>query len=485
MSEKFITGMINEDNITLTENSMLAVKSTLDDVLDFFGTSGALRKRTDLEITQKFSKAFNQDAELALKALFYTRDIRGGLGERRTFRVILNFLGDVHPEVLKPLLYLIPEYGRWDDVFSLFGTALETDALNLVGAQMDLDLKYLRESEHGTISLLGKWLPSVGPNAAKIRNHFNISPRSYRHILSALRKKLDIVERKMSAKEWDKITYQFVPSNAMLKYRKAFSRNDTERFVEYLESVKKGVKEIKATTLYPYDLIGKYRKTWNFDEVVEAQWKALPNYIEGEHNILIMADTSGSMTWDGGRPIDTSVGLALYFAERNSGPYHNKFMTFSSSPQFVDVKGKTLFEQYKNAVNAEWGGSTNIMAAMRMILKVAVANKLTSKDLPKALVIVSDMEFDHCASVDTTMFAAVTKEFNNAGFELPKIVFWNVNSRNDVFHATANDSGVYLVSGQSVSAFKGLVTHLSGSAVDYMLKVLNDPRYEKIVLERA
>ena len=298
----------------------------------------------------------------------------------------------------------------------------------------------------------------------------------------------------MSQNEWNGIEYSHVPSKAMTNYRKAFSKNDAERFVAYLASLKKGETTIKATTLYPYDLIEKYLSvsrdffwygTPNFklDEVVEAQWKALPNYVEGENNFMVMADTSGSMQ---GRPIATAVGLSIYFAERNKGPYANKFMTFAGEPRFISLKGKTLKDKLGEV---EWNicENTNVEAGFRLILKVAVDNKLSQEDLPKSLIIISDMEFDsgthqYGGPSRQTYTTAMKKLYAQYGYKLPKIVYWNVQARQDTFHAKADDTDIQFISGQSVSAFKSLIRGSGFTALELMLETLNDSMYDSVVV---
>ena len=355
---------------------------------------------------------------------------------------------------------------------------------------------------------MAKWLKSINASDEESRKlgrltakKMGFSERTYRKALSTLRRYLDVTEVKMSNKDFSNIQYANVPSKAMNNYRKAFERNDEGRFKEYLESVKKGESKINAGTLYPYDIMMKYgvgKNYWHYedyDDTLELQWKNLPNYIEGENNVLVMADTSGSMF---GRPLATSMGLAIYFAERNHGEFKNKFMTFDKKPHFVTLKGKSLRDKIEHieSINA----NTNLMAALEMILNVAVANSVSKEDMPKALVIISDMEFDNAVTerdfdwknrkwnVDSTYDVSynerIKKMFTDEGYDVPKIVFWNVNSRNDVFH-TMEDEGmenVILVSGQSVSTFKTVLSNIEGSAEDVMMNVLNGERYGSVVL---
>jgi hypothetical protein len=476
---KFIKGMEREENFTKTENEAIAYKSTGKDLLDLFGQIGALRSRSINEVESLFSKAFSEDKLIATKMAFYCRDIRGGLGERKIFRIIIKFLSSIYPDVIKQNLDLIPKYGRWDDLFVLIGTKIQNNVLDLIQKQFNEDLKNMTNNE--PISLLAKWLKT--PNTKNVENrkigliicnYLNLSEKSYRKLVSKMRKYLNdsVVETKMSSKKWEDINYSNVCSNAMNKYRKAFYRNDEKRFDGFINKVKSGEEKINASTLYPYDLVGKYINSWgmnNYDEVVEQQWKSLPNYIEGENNVIVMADVSGSMACCNGQPLATSIGLATYFAERNKGVYADKFMTFSHKPQWVNLKGNTLYEKIMNAVKADWQMNTNIAKAMYLILETAIKYDIPKEDMPKSLIIVSDMQFDSCSEYDESLFESIEKEYNNFGVELPYIVFWNVNSKRDTFQKV---NKMQLVSGQSVSTFKTIIENLGKSPYEAMINTL-------------
>ena len=286
------------------------------------------------------------------------------------------------------------------------------------------------------VSLLAKWLPSVNAsnkqtiiNGKKIAKSLDMSEKEYRQTLSKLRKYINIVETNLSKKEYDNIIYSEVPSKAMNNYRNAFSRNDGERFAEFMNKVSTGEEKINASTLYPYDIVEKYLYGDNkANEVLEEQWKALPNYVEGENNFLVMADVSGSMY---GRPLATSVGLAMYFAERNKGAFANTFMTFSEKPELVTIKGKNLFEKLNYVQNARWDMNTNLEAAFNLVLKTAVKYKTKKEDMPTSIVVITDMEIDECSNPDWLFYDQMKKKFEENGYEIPNIVFWNVNARNN------------------------------------------------------
>ena len=481
-----------------TENGARAYNTTGDKLLDLFSTVGSLRTRSEEEIREKYRLAFSEDQLLATKLLFYTGNIRGGLGERRTFRICLKWLAQEHPEIAVKNIPLVAAFNRWDSLFELIGTDVENAMWAYIAETFANDIsnltvaKVTRTAPH--ISLLAKWLPSENASSKKTRklaktviNKLRLSPKQYRQILSALRAQLKIVEKSMSAQEWDQIVYSGVPSYAMKNYRNAFERHDSERFKEFIGAVKKGEKKINASTLFPYDLIHQYtsRSGWdfnvtNYDEVLEQQWKALPNYVDEGTEVLVMADTSGSMFYGDTRPMETSVGLAIYFAQRNKGMYHNTFMTFSSTPAYYSIdEGASLRDCIRKVSRGPWTGSTNLTGAMRKILHDAVSNSVAPEEMPKALVVISDMEIDAAQrwGSDKWDYAdALAEEFERAGYTMPKLIFWNVNSRNDTF--LTKNKNTLLVSGQSPSTFRSVLKSINKTAYEAMLEVLNDPMYD-------
>ena len=235
--------------------------------------------------------------------------------------------------------------------------------------------------------------------------------------------------------------------------------------------------------MYPYDIVEKILYGRENNKVLEAQWKALPNYIEDGTNALIMADVSGSMSWNGGRPLATAIGLAIYFAERNVGAYHNLFMTFSSNPETVVLKGETLSQKINNARRADWGNSTDLKAAFKKVLDIAKKNNISQEEMPKAIVVISDMEIDYCGNRDWSFYDKMANKFHKAGYVIPNIIFWNVNSRHDVFHADSRRKGVQLASGQSVTVFKQILQNLGYNPIEAMENTINSERYDCIIVE--
>lgn len=465
--------MQNEVNKTFTENGALTLKSTQSKVLDLFSMGGALRTRTPEEIEKFISQALGEDKLLAIKCLFYLRDVRGGQGERRTFRESLKILSSYYPEETKKLLPLIPEYGRWDDIFYLDNV----DMYDFLSGQIIKDIN----SEHP--SLLGKWLPSENTSsektkelAKKVRKYLGHSSKYYRKLLTALRKRINLVETQMSSNKWNEVEYSKVPSKASLIYKDAFKKHDETRYLEFLKDVEVGKKEIKTSTLFPYEIVRKARH--ENDKTLDLLWENLPNYVREDDKGIVVADVSGSMC---GTPIDVSVSLAMYFAERNVGPFANKFITFSGRPSLQEVSGATLNQKIRNLERAHWEMNTNLQAVFDLILNTATKNNVSNEDLPKTIYIVSDMEFDSATSRygnSETNFKVIKEKYTDAGYEMPTLVFWNVNSRQNNTPVDQNENGVILVSGCSPSIFKMAMDKTT--PYDFMLKALNSERYKKI-----
>lgn len=484
----FANAMKQENKFTRTENGAVALNTTSDARLDLFGTIGSLRDADENRITTLFSEAYAQDKLFATKIVFYARDIRCGLGERKTFRTIIRYMAEHHPEALRPNLDLIGVFGRYDDLYELVGTPLEDDMWETMKNQFEEDLKNLNEGK--AISLLAKWIKTADASSPETRKlgiltaqRLDYPVYNFKRIVRSMRKQIGVVESLMSAGKWTEIKYPEVPSRAMMIYRRAFAKHDPDGFSEFINKADKGEVKINASTLYPYDIVEKILYGRENNKVLEAQWKALPDYVEQGTNALIMADVSGSMSWNGGRPLATSIGLAIYFAERNVGAYHNLFMTFSSNPQIVTLKGETLRQKIKNVENADWGGNTNLKAAFEKVLDIAEKNNVSQEEMPKAIVVISDMEIDYCGDKNWSFYDKMEKKFQKAGYVIPNVIFWNVYSRHDLFHADATRKGVQLASGQSVTVFKQVLQNLGYNPIEAMENTINSERYDCITVE--
>ena len=495
-SNPFVKAMQVQSNFGLTENNALTNKSTLNYVLDWFGAGGALRQRQPQDIVNLFSRAYAQDRLTAMKILFYFRDVREGQGERNTFRILMNWLAQQYTDVARKNLTNIPFYGRYDDLYALVGTPLESEVFALFGKQLKEDLRNMKKGE--SVSLLAKWLKSENTSSAesrrlghKTREALELTPKRYRKILSTLRKYIDVLEVKMCGGKWSEIEFEKVPSKASLNYRKAFGKHDQTRYASYLESVKKGEAKINAGAVYPYEIFrslikdcyGHFTPTAQEILAADLMWKAMPDWFNGNDiKMLTVSDVSGSM-FSGIPNILVSVSLAIYTAERNVGPFKDFWLNFSSTPSFQRLIGSNLWEKFQNMDKDNWGQSTDLQACFDLILLTAIKNKISQKDLPQVLLIISDMEFNQaCTSNTMTNFEVMKRKFANAGYALPQVVWWSVASRNDNFPIRVDDTGTALVSGCSPSIFKSIVSGKQYDPMTMVYDTINVERYNRVVV---
>lgn len=482
-----LTNLKNQMNMTATENGAVTYASTMSDCLDLFATIGALRRESEEEIITRFMRAFAENRDLAVKTLFFARDVRGGLGERKVFRVILRWLSVNAPETVRKNLAFVAEYGRFDDLLALMDTPLEKTMLGFVREQLRRDINAMNNGE--TVSLLAKWLPSVNTSnagavktAKKIARFLGMDDRTYRKMLSRLRAHIRIIENNLRERDYT-FDYEKQPSKAMFKYRKAFLRNDNERYIDFLERVKSGEATMHTGTLMPYELIAPFFGNGVSDEertAIDATWNQLEDFTNGE-NALAVIDGSGSMY--GGvdpKPATVALSLGLYFAQRNRGAFHNHFITFSENPQMVQVKGADLLEKLQYAASFNEIANTNIQKVFEVVLETAVKHHVPQEELPSTLYIISDMEFDWCAKdASLTNFEYAKRLYAQHGYTLPQVVFWNVASRNRQQPVTKNEQGVALVSGCTPRLFS-MVASGRYSPYDQMLEILGSERYAPI-----
>lgn len=477
----------SEANRAYTENGALSYATTHSDCLDLFATIGALRSAEDQEIISRFQGAFAEDPDLAMKTLFFARDVRGGLGERKVFRVAMKWLAENAPASVRKNLPYIAEYGRWDDLLALMGTACEKDALNLIKNQLDKD--YMAMDMGDEVSLLAKWLPSVNASnvetvrmAKRIARFLGMDDAAYRKMLVKLRERIRIIENNLREKDYS-FDYSKQPSKAMYKYRKAFLRNDGDRYGDFMSKVSKGEAKLNVGTLTPYDIIAPFfesKVSGAERKAIDATWNSQIDFA-GSENALVVIDGSGSMYVPlQPRPAAVALSLGIYFAERNTGAFKNHFITFSEKPQLVEIKGKDIWEKVNYCHKYNEVANTNIQKVFELILRAAVKNKVPQSEMPSTLYIISDMEFDYCTKgADLTNFEYAKKIFAEAGYQLPRVVFWNVTSRTKQQPVTMNEQGVALVSGCSPRIF-GMLSSGNLSPMGYMLDILGTERYAKI-----
>lgn len=462
----FVNAIKNQS--TTTANGMAARKSTADACVDLFFKIGASRGK---DIIPQFVAAYVENRELALRIAQWARDVRGGAGERELFRQILAYLDKHDPEAAKALLNKIPEIGRWDDIF--VADATKEHAFNL--------LKSALQEGNG---LAAKWTPRKGVLAAQIRNYFGWTPKFYRKTLVNL---TDVVEQKMCAKEWAKINFSHVPSVASARYKSAFYRNAQEAYTSYVNALVSNDTSVKvnAGAVYPYQVIqglGSRHMSKTETDLVQMQWESLENFV-GDANILPMVDVSGSMYCTAGRDtsttcIDVAVSLGLYLADKNKGKFKDAFLTFSSNPSLEYIKGN-IVQKVSQMKSAQWGMSTNLERAFKLVLKTAKENFVPNEEMPETVLILSDMQFDSCTELSESAIQMIQREYESAGYKMPQIVFWNLHAYDNV-PVKFNQAGVALVSGFSPSIMKAV---LSASMEDFtpekiMLEAIMSPRYD-------
>lgn len=475
-------------NQTTTANGAVAYKSSESALLDLFALGGAYRKRDKNGVVELFAKAFEEDPLLALKCLFFIRDVRGGLGERRFFRICLEYLAKKYPEVIDANIWLVPEYGRWDDLWPLlFHSNTRDMVLNVIDMQLDWDLK----SQYP--SLLAKWLPSeCTKNHQKkllakiiIKELFQ-SASDYRRIIADLRQRLNIVERLMSKNKWDQIHYDKIPSRAGFRYRNAFLERDGARYIAFLEAVKAGQKKLHTGTLFPYEIVQKALKLDVLDapqleiDSLDNYWVNLPDYVGNDpENSICVVDTSGSMT---GRPLEVALSLGLYFAERAKGPYRNHFITFSHRPELVEITGNNIVEKVDRMSQADWDGNTNIERVFLKILDTAIQYNVSPEDMIQKVYIISDMQFDYCSyGEDVHIFENLRELYRNHGYQLPQLVFWQVNAFKTNVQFTKDARNIQMVSGFTPILFQFLINRTC-TPYELMVNVLNTDRYKDIII---
>ena len=466
-------------NVAFTENGDRAYKTSGYYCLDYFSLIGGMRYNYTNALNN-FMKAYKEDPILAIKILFFARDIRGGLGERNIFRFTFNALCNLAPNVAKQVLAYIPTYGRYDDLFSAYSTPVRKEVVKMIKEQLNEDIQNKKDNKG--ISLLAKWMPSINTSssetrvlAKKLASSLGMSNEEYRKTLSMLRKDF-IIENNLREKDYS-FDYESVPGGAMFKYRGAFFKHDEERYSAFLDAVNSGEKKINSSTIFPYEVIRKFENgdvnTKKDANALDTIWNSFSR--EGiDSKTIVVRDGSGSM-YDCEKVSANSVAtsLALLFAERLEGEFKNKFITFSSHPKLVEVEGKTIKEKYNFISQFDDYSNTNIEKVYKLILNVYSNPNFKKEDALDRIVIISDMEFD-CIEEDNEIstYEFFKKEFEKLGFKLPEVVFWNVRARSTHLPVTMNEANVKLVSGASSSIIDMVIKNDSTTPYEMMLKCL-------------
>lgn len=438
-----------------TENGDTAYGTTCNANLDFFGLSGAMRQNQS-KMLMLFHQAYAEDPTVAIKNLFYLRDIKNGMGERQSFRTCFHDLCKTNPKIATQMLPYIPDYGRYDDLMEAMDTPVQEDMTNWIKNQLQKDLK-AHESKH-PVSLLAKWLPSSNASNKMTRKQgrqmakaLNMTEQQYRKTLSLLRRDLHILENDLRQKDYS-FPYSSVPAGAMHKYNQAFLRNDEERFNTYLEDVKKRKTTVHADTLYPYQIVHPfYQGTLSQaqKDLMQAQWDALSRTTSASKTIVVR-DGSGSMYGDFGSilPIEIATSLSILFASQLTGPFRNSFITFSSRPQLVCLLSESLIEMLQETKLYNDVSNTNLEAVYDLLLSVVDRPDFDPEDMVNRIVIISDMEFDYGVRGVPT-YETFRDKFAKKGLKLPEIVYWNVQARNTHFAASRREPNIRFVSGSS------------------------------------
>jgi len=441
-----------------------------------------------------FWAAWDENPLLAMKFVFYLRDCRGGKGEKKLFRALIRALREsIYDVAVLRNMNAIPEYGSWKDIVTcFFGTHFESQAVELIAKQLTEDFK----SE--TPSLCAKYAPSEGGAvdrkhgaASKVARQMSLTPREYRKMLSGLRAKLNIVEREMCAKKWETIDYEKVASIAGSRYKDAFSKHDSERYLKFLSDVKSGKAKMNTSVLMPHQIVGPYIRHSTVDETLEAQWVS---FVTGRKklwpeglNVLPLVDVSGSMSMGNTpAPIEVAVALGILFATLNTAPgYANKFITFSNIPEIVELKGASLKEQVDNMGKTTWAMNTNFAAVFDLILKTAKMFNTPQDSMPDVLLVLSDMQFDTADPHNTkTNWERIEQQYEEAGYKRPTILFWNLTGRTAEFpipNAKVPDCG--LLSGYSDMILYKILEGSMPTPGEIIADALNDPRYDRITLK--
>jgi len=464
--------------IKTNENSM-QYEHSLDHCVEFFSKAGSLYDNHSTsfyenkeDVLDLFINSWIHNKEITFKLLLWLRSIRGGAGNRSGFRKCLKWLGDNEPVWVRNNIELIPEYGRWDDLRSLFNTACEAEAVDV----------WFTAIYNGNI-LAAKWAKRTDiPLYLRFKQGNSSNMGDFRRFLANIRKK-HIVEHKMCTKKWNEIDYSTVPSQAMSRYTNAFYKHDEQGFEKYKESLKNNETKINASALFPHDCVRTVH--YGDSKIADAQFDALPNYINDNDSIMVLCDSSGSMGISIGGNItayDVSTSLSLYCSGKmpKSSPFYKKFIQFESESKFSDWNGMTFSEAlYDDNIFDGAIGATRIDKALDLLLSTATMFNVSDKNIPKMLLICSDMQFTEAVDdynkteKQETIIERSLKKWDDKDYTRPKIVYWNLVPY-DGQPDTIKSKNIALVSGFSPSILKSVLSCDDFSPKAVMMKALKD-----------
>jgi hypothetical protein len=446
-----------------TANGAVALKSTGSALTNLFFNIGASRKNPE-GVVKNWEEAYLADSKVATAILLWARDIRhGGAGERGVFRTIVKQLAEIDEALATRVIHLIPKIGRYDDLRAFYGTSLEKSACDVWG-------KALTEGN----AIAFKW---ADRGDKTLRNYMGFKNEGeFRKYISKGRKGT-LVETKMCEKKWDDIEYGKLPSVAGARYAKAFKKNDEARYTAFI-----GDKDTTVNTkaLFPHDVFRAY-KYGGQAEAASKYWENLPK-LEVAGNILVIPDVSGSMCCECSgkiKCIDIAVSLSAYLAQQIQGPFHNKIVAFSSESSLIKLPNSKDVRQVFGAIEKMpwYGGSTNFQSVFESILKDAKANKATKEQMPTHLLVLSDMQWNPHSNQGygmkpVTMHKSMAAEFKAAGYDLPKVVYWNLNAERGNFPTVSTEKDVALVSGFSPAVLKAVLASKEFTANDVMKEAI-------------
>lgn len=548
----------DDSNKTLSENGAVMYISSGSSLVDFNFSLNSFRNKSADEIQSLLAKCYAEDPETTTALIFKIGDVRNGDGERRTFDICMDWLINNHLQVSKQLLPLVSEYTRWDHVSDLIiheNKAIAKLAKNIVVNQLLSDTKSLlksynennpekgmninslntnneiinafirvyKEDKDGlyainannknkeSISLCAKWIPSVQSKKAedriictKIRKELGLNESDFRKLLSGIRGNLNILEKYKSENRMDEINYENLSAKAIVKNQASLSKD--ESWQEHIEKVNKGEAKMNMSVATPFDVLCKYkneegwRRTKFYDESIETMWKQLPDKTGGNSNTLVIRDGSGSMDQAVSKDnkntiLDLATALSIYYAEKQKGEFHDKFITFSSRPEIVDMSNlDNLHDKIELCYDYNDCSNTNLEKTFDLLLNAAINKNLSQEELPSNLLIISDMEFDasrqnkiYCGYLFSSQEQAaslmdgIREKWDKAGYKMPQLIFWNVNAERAVI-PEINRAGVVLMSGFSTNNLEFL---LEGNIKDftpekYLSEQLSNPIYNPV-----